>query len=188
MTTAPKTPELALDADAVGIRSSAWLGASGMVIAWKTPKTLFDTLDAEFGFTRDVCASDWNYQCANYWTVEDDGLAQEWDGVCWCNPPFDATKGKWTEKAWESAQRGCTVVVLLAVNATEDTEWWHRYATRSSEIRYMRGRPNFIGGDGGKVAMRCVLLVMRPGCQGPPLVRSVDKHGQAYAPNEKGQR
>jgi hypothetical protein len=73
--------------------------------------------------------------------------------------------------------------VLLAVNGTEDTEWWHRYALKSSEIRYLRGRPNFLGVDGAKVAMRCVLLVMRPGCQGPPLVTGVCKHGRPYTPN-----
>lgn len=172
----------------IPVASSALLGASGMVIAWKTPPSLFQTLNAEFGFTVDVCASDWNHQCPKYWTVDTDGLAQEWEGVCWCNPPFDASKGKWTEKAWISAQRGCTAVVLLAVNATEDTEWWHRYATRSSEIRYVRGRPEFIGVDGARVAMRCVLLVMRPGCKGPPLVSSVDKHGRAYAPNDQALR
>lgn len=156
------------------------IGKSGMVIAWKTPPSLFKTLDDEFHFTVDVCASDWNHQCPKYFTVNDDGLMQEWKGICWCNPPFDSSKGKWVEKAWLSAQKGCTAVVLLAVNGTEDTAWWNRYAIQSSEIRYIRGRPEFIGVKGQTVAMRCVLLIMRPKCQGPPLVSSVNKHGRCY--------
>ena len=30
---------------------------------WSTPQDLFDELDAEFHFTLDVCASDWNATC-----------------------------------------------------------------------------------------------------------------------------
>lgn len=178
------TPELQPARDGV-IRSGAWFGASDMLIAWKTPAPLFGALDAEFGFTVDVCASDWNHQCAKYWDVDADGLAQEWVGVCWCNPPFDESKARWVEKAWRSAQRGATVVVLLKADFLADSEWWHDYVMRSSEIRYMRGRPSFEGMAGKTTSQRCLLIVMRPGCQGPPLLSSVDKNGRAYAPNDK---
>lgn len=163
------------------------LGASGMVVSWKTPMPLFQSLNAEFGFTVDVCASDWNHQCARYWTVKDDGLSKEWDGACWCNPPFDESKARWVEKAWRSAQAGATVVMLLKADFLADSEWWHDYVMRSSEIRYMRGRPTFAGMDGKTTSQRCLIVVMRPGCQGPPILSSVDKDGRAYAPNTQAQ-
>lgn len=154
------------------------LGIRGMTIAWKTPSRLYVTLHKEFRFTRDVCASPWNAQCPDYWTVEDDGLARTWDGVCWCNPPFDRTRGAWARKAWESAQCGVTSVLLIGANAVADTAWWHRYILRSSELRFMRGRPTFTGEAGITTSMRCVLVVMRPYCQGPPQVGSINKHGE----------
>src|ERR1041384_6738974 len=49
---------------------------------WATPQSLFDELNAEFGFTLDVCALPENAKCAAFFTPEIDGLAQEWRGVC----------------------------------------------------------------------------------------------------------
>ncbi len=54
---------------------------------WETPQAFFDALDAEFGFTLDVCALPENAKCERYFTPEADGLKQEWRGVCWMNPP-----------------------------------------------------------------------------------------------------
>lgn len=55
---------------------------------WETPQALFDELNAEFHFTVDVCALPENAKCDRYYTPEQDGLAQKWEGVCWCNPPI----------------------------------------------------------------------------------------------------
>lgn len=60
---------------------------SSATCEWATPEELFRTLDAEFGFTCDVCATADNAKCAEFYSPEQDGLAQEWTGVCWCNPP-----------------------------------------------------------------------------------------------------
>lgn len=48
---------------------------------WATPQWLFDELDKTFHFTLDVCASDENHKCDNYFTKESDGLKQDWGGV-----------------------------------------------------------------------------------------------------------
>src|SRR3990167_9646919 len=37
---------------------------------WATPQDLYDKLDAEFHFTLDVCASDWNAKHINYFNEE----------------------------------------------------------------------------------------------------------------------
>jgi len=110
---------------------------------WETPQELFDKLDAEFRFTLDVCALPKNAKCANYFSPRDDGLSQEWTGVCWMNPPYGCEIGKWMRKAVRESKRGSTVVCL--VPARTDTEWWHKYALRG-EIRFIRGRVRFRGG------------------------------------------
>ena len=45
---------------------------------WATPQDFFDKLNDEFHFTLDAAASPDNAKCANYFTEEQDGLAQSW--------------------------------------------------------------------------------------------------------------
>jgi phage N-6-adenine-methyltransferase len=112
------------------------------VHTWETPVDLFRRLDREFRFDLDVCALPETAKCSRYFTPADDGLKQQWKGVCWMNPPYGRQIGEWMRKAFEESQRGCTVVCL--VPARTDTEWWHEYAMRG-EIRFIRGRIRFKG-------------------------------------------
>jgi len=108
---------------------------------WETPLALFNALSDEFGgFDLDVCATPENAKCSKYFTKVEDGLAQEWHGKCWMNPPYGRAIGSWMRKAHES---GAFVVCL--VPARTDTAWWHEYAMRG-EIRFLRGRVRFGGG------------------------------------------
>jgi phage N-6-adenine-methyltransferase len=107
---------------------------------WETPQWLFDEYDKQHLFTLDVCALPENAKCAHYFTPEQDGLRQEWTGRCWMNPPYGREIGAWVRKAYESANRGATVVCLLP--ARTDTRWWHEYCMKG-EIRFLRGRLKF---------------------------------------------
>jgi phage N-6-adenine-methyltransferase len=151
-----------------------------MNIDWQTPKTLFANLEREFHFTLDVCALPWNAQCKAFFSPADNGLARDWSGVCWCNPPFDRNRILWVRKCYEQAHRGVLSVVLLNANAMCDTAWFHGFAMRSSEIRFLRGRPSFVNAEGRETSMRTMLLVFRPYCSGPPVVSSVDRTGAPY--------
>lgn len=108
---------------------------------WETPKELFKRLDKEFHFTTDVCAIEENAKCENYFSSVDDGLQQDWKGICWMNPPYGKEILKWMQKAYESSCTGAVVVCL--VPSRTDTKWWHLYAMRASEIRFIRGRLKF---------------------------------------------
>ena len=110
---------------------------------WETPQDLFDRLDAEFHFTLDACALPENAKCARYYTPEQDGLSQPWDGVVWCNPPYGRQVGIWVEKAALSAMQGATVVMLLP--ARTDTAWYQDYIDPFVRPRFIRGRLKFGG-------------------------------------------
>lgn len=73
---------------------------------WATPQAFFDKLNAEFGFELDVCATPDNAKCGKFFTKEDDGLAQNWRGIVWMNPPYGRNIGAWMKKAHESAGGG----------------------------------------------------------------------------------
>ena len=47
---------------------------------WSTPQSLYDSLDAEFHFTLDPCATADNHKCAKFFSKEDDGLKADWGG------------------------------------------------------------------------------------------------------------
>ena len=47
---------------------------------WATPQAFFDELNREFHFTLDPCANDENHKCDKYYTIEQDGLKQDWGG------------------------------------------------------------------------------------------------------------
>ena len=82
-----------------GLRSSA-------SSEWTTPRDLFDELDAEFHFDLDAASTDANALCTRHYTKESDGLAQEWRGSVWLNPPYGREIGKWMQKAAESNRGG----------------------------------------------------------------------------------
>lgn len=112
---------------------------------WATPQTFFDELNKEFGFTLDVCADNWNHKVDRYFTKAEDGLLQDWNGVCWMNPPYGRTIKDWMRKAYESSLYGSTVVCL--VPARTDTAWWWDYAMKG-EVRFIRGRIKFVNREG----------------------------------------
>ena len=114
---------------------------SSKSVVWETPQDLFDKLNEEFHFDLDVCALPENAKCEKYYTPEDDGLSQPWNGVCWCNPPYGRTIGKWIQKAYETFAGGGTVVMLLP--ARTDTKWFHEYIYNKAEIRFIKGRLKF---------------------------------------------
>ena len=47
---------------------------------WATPQNLFDSLNNEFNFDLDACATEMNHKCDEYFTQEEDGLKQNWGG------------------------------------------------------------------------------------------------------------
>ena len=47
---------------------------------WTTPMWLFKELDVKFNFTLDPCCTKESALCDKYYTIEDDGLIQDWGG------------------------------------------------------------------------------------------------------------
>jgi phage N-6-adenine-methyltransferase len=71
---------------------------SSKTVEWPTPQDSFDRLDAEFGpFTLDPAATPANAKCARYFTLDDDGLAQEWTGRVFMNPPYGRPLAGWAQ-------------------------------------------------------------------------------------------
>lgn len=112
---------------------------------WATPQAFFDELNKEFNFTLDPCATQENAKCKKFFTKEQNGLLQDWNGeTVFCNPPYAREIGKWVEKAYNENKRGATVVLLIP--ARTDTRYFHDYIYNQHEIRFIKGRLKFNDG------------------------------------------
>ena len=117
---------------------------------WSTPQWFFNRLNSVFNFTLDPCADETNHKCDQYYTVQDDGLTQNWGGqTVFCNPPYSRkTKTNpgqedWIEKCWkESLEHHITVVLLIP--ARTDTKSQHNIIFPNAKyICFIKGRLKF---------------------------------------------
>jgi phage N-6-adenine-methyltransferase len=130
-----------------------------------TPRDLAARYVEEFRIETDVCASEDNAVVTRFFSREQDGLAQEWKGVCWMNPPYGREIGHWIKKAADSADAGATVICLLP--ARTDTKWWHEFVQpvldgeRAGEVRFIRGRLKF-GNAENSAPFPSVVVIFSP--------------------------
>ena len=110
---------------------------------WATPQKFFDKLNEEFHFTLDPCATPDNAKCRKFYTSEQNGLAQDWQGeTVFCNPPYGRAIAAWVKKCHDEAQKSDTKVVML-IPARTDTSYFHDYIYHQAELRFIRGRLHF---------------------------------------------
>ncbi|MGX4802067.1 DNA N-6-adenine-methyltransferase [Bradyrhizobium guangdongense] len=114
---------------------------------WETPAELGKQLSAAVGgFDFDPCAATTDRRKARVkanilLTAEDDGLAAQWRGRVFVNPPYSRGIADWVEKCWRESQRGCVVIGL--VPARLDTGWWHDYIANKADVFMLKGRLKF---------------------------------------------
>ena len=123
---------------------------------WRTPKQVFNALDAEFEFCADMASDDDNNLHEVYFTQESDSLNNDWRELVvdvygfsnktdyvWCNPPYSDPM-PWVKKAIESQLNGLGVVMLL--NADTSVGWFKEAYKTVSEIRYIIADEKETGG------------------------------------------
>ena len=65
-------------------------------------------------------------------------------GAVWCNPPYSRFgMHLWMKRAYETAQAGRTVVMLLP--ARTSNKWFHDWVVGKAEVRFIKGRLRFSG-------------------------------------------
>ena len=112
--------------------------------SWTTPDDFYAELNKEFRFTLDPCATSENAKCDKFYTIEDDGLKQDWSGeTVFCNPPYGKGISEWVEKCYTEGQKRGTTVVLL-IPARVDTKYAHEFIhDKATDVRFVKGRLKF---------------------------------------------
>ena len=110
---------------------------------WLSPPEIIQSLGK---FDLDPCAPKirpWD-TAKNYFTAENDGLIQKWNGRVWCNPPYNKAK-KWLERCKE---HGNCIVLIFA--RTETRMWFDSIWNDADAILFIQGRLTFHNVDGSK--------------------------------------
>jgi site-specific DNA-methyltransferase (adenine-specific) len=95
------------------------------------------------------------------------------------NPPYGRELGAWMAKAYRECRDNGALVVAF-VPARVDTEWWHQYAAKATEVRFPKGRVKFAGAVNA-APFPVAVVVFRPRVSSPntPLcVQTAPAHRQ----------
>jgi phage N-6-adenine-methyltransferase len=84
-----------------------------------------------------------------YYTVEDDGLSQHWQGRTWMNPPYASDLiGCFATKLVEHVENGDIPEAIILVNNATETAWFQDIISVASSVVFPRGRVRFWKPDG----------------------------------------
>lgn len=83
-------------------------------------------------------------KATRYYTIDDDGLAQAWQGNVYMNPPYSTDLiGKFGDKLLDHLSRGDVPSAIVLVNNATDTAWFHSMAAWANALCFPRGRIRF---------------------------------------------
>jgi phage N-6-adenine-methyltransferase len=146
---------------------------------WQTPRDLFDTLNEEFCFDVDLCASDKNTLCDNWYTKEHSMLNIELNcfEAAFINPPYSQTILFLDRAAQQAKKHNLTVVAL--VNANTDTKWFADAVNSANEVRFITGRIGFISPSTkrktcGNTRGQCI-IIWRGNCKTPCVMTMINR-------------
>jgi phage N-6-adenine-methyltransferase len=121
---------------------------------WYTPKWVFDALGVTFDI--DVCAPVGGtgiVPTAKHYSINDDGLAQDWNGFVWMNPPYSKPT-PWIDK-FVQHNNG---IALVPFSKSK----WFAGLWNNDNVDLLALPPNlkFVRPDGSskQIFMQCVLV------------------------------
>lgn len=117
---------------------------------WLTPREILNALGV---FDLDPCAPatrPWPMARAHI-SLPDDGLAAEWKGRVWCNPPFNRyARPRWMQKM---AEHGNGILLVPAATETEAFDRW--IWQRAHAVCFIKTRPHFHYVNGERAKANC---------------------------------
>ena len=117
-------------------------GFAGRTNEWLTPPSIIKALGP---FDLDPCAPvdrPWD-TATRHFTIEDDGLSQQWKGRIWLNPPYGRQMRPWLSRL----AAHCDGIALVLARVETETFFRHVWPVADA-ILFLRGRLNFYDVDG----------------------------------------
>ena len=145
----------------------------GATDVWLTPPEIIKALGP---FDLDPCAAvnqPWA-TARHHFTELEDGLAQDWFGFVWCNPPFGPKVGTWLARL---AAHGAGIGLCAA---RTETRWFVNEVWRkASAVLFLHGRPHFytIDGERGRTNSGAPICLVGYGPRGRARLACSDLRG-----------
>lgn len=117
--------------------------ADSVSVEWYTPPQIFQGLGMEFDL--DPCAAPYydHVPARNKYVLPIDGLAENWHGTVWLNPPYGKQTALWIDKLIEHNDG------IALVFARTDTKWFQKAMETASVVCFISSRVKFINGKTG---------------------------------------
>ena len=121
---------------------------------WATPWEIVNDLGE---FDMDVCATPENAKANHFYTIDNDGLKQNWGGRVWCNPPYSQPALYQFCKKMAEHNNG----ILLIFARTGNKVWQEIIFPKAAAILFLRKRVKFLlpnGAPGGSAGCDSALV------------------------------
>jgi phage N-6-adenine-methyltransferase len=121
---------------------------------WYTPSEFVEMARSVLGdFDLDPASNPLAQQtvrAATFYTQHDDGLAKEWHGRVWMNPPYSPASliAAFVDKTMTELDTGNVSAAIVLVNNATDSRWFQTLASRADAICFPAGRIKFMSPDG----------------------------------------
>ena len=122
---------------------------------WYTPEMIIEAARTVLGrIELDPASCEYanrTVKAEKYYSIENDGLKQDWKGRVWMNPPYAAKLiPLFCEKLKEYLKNGDVSEAIILVNNATETQWFNTLIATASAIIFPRGRVRYISADGVK--------------------------------------
>jgi len=97
---------------------------------WYSPRRVVDAASVALGdrIDLDPCAEfARSIPATHHYTQTDDGLAREWIGHVYLNPPYGRAVLQWTRKLRTEFAEGRVTAAVALLPARTDTDWWAEF-------------------------------------------------------------